>query len=80
MSPAYRRRRVTSGSAALGVALFVQLLATVFALGAVVYRTTATSETSALDPLQGALVPPRPPWSKEGRSLTRPIPRSLAGV
>jgi len=53
MSPAYRRRRVTSGSAALGVALFVLLLATVFALGAVVYRTTATSETSALDPLAG---------------------------
>lgn len=53
MTPARRRRRITAASAALGVALFIMLLATIFALGAIVYRTTMTTEVAAIDPLAG---------------------------
>ncbi len=68
MSPAYRRRRVTATSAALGVALFVLLLATVFALGAVVYRTTMTTEAPSLDPLAGRPGTTATTMAQEGQS------------
>jgi hypothetical protein len=51
-SPLPRRHRVTASGAALALAIFVVLLATLFALGAIVYRTTMT-EQPVMDPLAG---------------------------
>jgi hypothetical protein len=51
-SPFPRRHRLTANGAALGLAALVFLLATLFALGAIVYRTTLTEE-EVIDPLAG---------------------------
>lgn len=51
-SPLPRRRRVTPGGAALGFALLLMLFGVLFALGTIVYRTTATTE-QVIDPLAG---------------------------
>lgn len=46
------RRRISANGAALGLAMFVVLLATLFALGVIVYRTTRP-EVQVVDPLAG---------------------------
>ncbi len=53
VSPSIRpRRRVTADGVALGLAMFIVLVATVFALGMIIHRATRP-EVEAIDPLAG---------------------------
>ena len=68
-SPLPRRRGVTSNGAALGLAMFVLLLATLFVLGVIIHRSTKP-EVEVIDPLAGrpGTTATTAPESSEGES------------